>query len=132
MPEALATRVRGVSPIAYSTDQDFLDALGASADSPSPYAANAYDCVNLIALAAWSARSTQPIDIASFMPGVSASGTPCMSFAECRDDLVAGSNINYDGPAGSLTLDAKGEVTDPTFALFGFEDGRDVDKGTLP
>src|SRR3954469_4775199 len=132
MPEALASRVRGVSPIAYSTDQDFLDALGASADSPSPYAANAYDCVNLIALAAWSARSTQPIDIASFIPGVSASGTPCMSFAECRDDLVAGSNINYDGPAGSLTLDAKGEVTNATFKLFGFEDGRDVDIGTLP
>jgi branched-chain amino acid transport system substrate-binding protein len=132
MPEALATRVTGVSPIAYSTNEKFLAALGATADNPRPFAANAYDCVNLIALAAWSASSTQPIDIASFMPSVSASGTPCMSFAECRDDLIARSNINYDGPSGSLTLDANGDVTDPTFALFTFKDGRDVDEGTVP
>jgi branched-chain amino acid transport system substrate-binding protein len=132
MPEELASRVTGVSPIAYSTNQNFLAALGATPDNPSPFAANAYDCVNLIALAAWSASSTQPIDIASFMPGVSASGTPCMSFAECRDDLVGGSNINYDGPSGSLTLDANGDVINPTFSLFKFEHGRDVDKGTVP
>jgi branched-chain amino acid transport system substrate-binding protein len=132
MPEALALRVTGVSPIAYSKNQKFLEALGETADSPSPYAANAYDCVNLIALAASSASSTQPVDIARFMPEVSAGGTPCMSFAQCRDDLTAGSNINYDGPAGSLTLDAKGEVTDPTFDLFGFKSGRDVDQGTVP
>ncbi|HZX54867.1 MAG TPA: hypothetical protein VFE86_09295, partial [Ilumatobacteraceae bacterium] len=132
MPEALALRVTGVSPIAYSKDKTFVDALGASADNPSPYAANAYDCVNLIALAASSARSTQPIDIARFIPEVSAGGTPCMSFAQCRDDLVAGSNINYDGPAGSLTLDANGEVINPTFDLFGFKSGRDVNLSTVP
>jgi len=131
MAEALAARVRGVSPKAYSTDQNFLDALGATADRPRPYAANAYDCVNLITLAAWSASSTQPIDIARFMPEVSAGGTPCMSFAQCRDDLLAGSNINYDGPSGSLTLDANGEVTNPTFTLFGLENGRDVDEGSV-
>ena len=99
---------------------------------PSPYAANAYDCVNLIALAAWSARSTQPVDIAKLIPEVSASGSPCMTFAQCRDDLLAGSNINYDGPGGSLTLDSKGDVTNPKFEVFGLKEGRDVNGGTLP
>jgi len=131
MPDELAARVRGVSPIAYSKNAAFLDALAAITEGPSPFAANAYDCVNLIALAATQARSTQPIDIAKFIPEISASGSPCMSFAECRDELVAGSNINYDGPGGPLTLDGRGEVTNPTFELFGFENGSDVDRGTV-
>jgi branched-chain amino acid transport system substrate-binding protein len=132
IPDSLAERVRGVSPIAYSNDPAFVAALAVTADKPSPYAANAYDCVNLIALAARSARSTQPIDIASEIPGVSASGSPCMTFAECQHDLETVTNINYDGPDGSLTLDAKGDVTDPTFDVFGFENGRDVNKSTIP
>ena len=131
MPDELAGRVHGVSPIAYSKNAAFLDALAAITEGPSPFAANAYDCVNLIALAATQARSTQPIDIAKFIPEISASGSPCMSFAECRDELVAGNNINYDGPGGPLTLDGRGEVTNPTFELFGFEDGSDVDEGTV-
>jgi len=132
MSASLALRVKGVSPVAYSNDETFLAALGATADKPSPYAANAYDCVNLIALAALSAGSTLPIDIAKLIPEVSASGSPCMTFVECRDDLTNGSNINYDGPDGSLTLDEKGEVTNPTFEVFGFKDGRDTKQGTIP
>ena len=110
MGNSLARRVTGVSPIAYSTDQGFLEQLGAGPDNPSPYAANAFDCVNLIALAALASNSTQPADIAAQIPAVSESGSPCMSFADCRDDIVAGSNINYDGPGGQLTIDSKGEL----------------------
>jgi len=131
IPDALAAHVTGVSPIAYSSDPAFLAALGSTPDKPSPYAANAYDCVNLIALAARSARSTQPVDIASEIPAVSASGSPCMTFAECQHDLDTVTNINYDGP-DSLTLDAKGDVTNPTFELFKFENGRDVKDSTIP
>ena len=132
IPDALAAHVTGVSPIAYSSDPAFLAALGSTPDKPSPYAANAYDCVNLIALAARSARSTQPVDIASEIPAVSASGSPCMTFAECQHDLDTVTNINYDGPDGSLTLDAKGDVINPRFEVFKFEDGRDVKDSTIP
>jgi branched-chain amino acid transport system substrate-binding protein len=132
MPAPLAARVKGVSPIAYSNDPAFLAALSRLADKPSPYAANAYNCVNLIALAAQSAGSTLPTDIAAQIPSVSASGSPCMTFAECNHDLATVSNINYDGPDDSLTLDAKGEVVNPTFELFRFEDGKDVKDGTIP
>jgi branched-chain amino acid transport system substrate-binding protein len=132
MGGSLAERVTGVSPVAYSNDEEFLTQLGATPDNPSPYAANAFDCVNLIALAALAANSTQPETIASLIPAVSESGSPCTSFADCRTDIEAGSNINYDGPGGPLTIDSNGDLGAATFELFGFDDsGRDFNKGTV-
>lgn len=132
MGGSLASRVTGVSPVAYTTDKEFLTELGAGQDDPSPYAANAFDCVNLIALAALAAHSTQPTLIAAQIPAVSDSGTPCMTFTDCRADLLAGSNIDYDSPAGSLTLASNGDLSAAVFELFGFDEaGRDYNKGTV-
>lgn len=130
---SLASRVNGISPIAYSTNEQFLAQLGAAAGNSSPYAANAYDCVNLIALAALAGESTQPTVIAANIPAVSDSGTPCMSFPDCRDGIEAGSNINYDGPGpGALTIGSNGELATAVFELFGFDEtGRDVHLGTV-
>ncbi|MEY2580197.1 MAG: hypothetical protein QOE09_46 [Ilumatobacteraceae bacterium] len=121
MGESLASRITGVSPVAYSTNPQFLADLGATPDNPSPYAANAFDCVNLIALAALQAGSTQPTSIAAMIPGVSDSGSPCMSFAQCKTDMEAGNNINYDGPGGTLIVDNKGELASALFQFFGFD-----------
>jgi branched-chain amino acid transport system substrate-binding protein len=133
MSVSLTQRVTGVSPVAYSTDAQFLAELGATPDDPSPYAANAFDCVNLIALAALAAKSTQPEAIAAMIPAVSDSGSPCMTFADCRTDIEAGSNINYDGPGGSVTINSKGELGAANFEFFGFDEtGRDFNKVTVP
>ncbi len=132
MGESLANRITGVSPVAYSTDPQFLAELGDTPDNPSPYAANAFDCVNLIALAAMQAGSTQPTSIAAMIPGVSDSGSPCTSFAECKSDMAAGNNINYDGPGGTLTVDNQGELGAAMFQFFGFDaSGRDFIKGAV-
>jgi branched-chain amino acid transport system substrate-binding protein len=133
MGGSLARRVTGVSPVAYSTNQEFLAALGDTPDNPSPYAANAFDCVNLIALAALASNSTQPADIAAQIATVSSSGSPCMTFARCRDEIETGNNINYDGPGGLLTIDNDGELSEADFELFGFdpETGRDNKKDTV-
>jgi branched-chain amino acid transport system substrate-binding protein len=132
MGASLASRVRGISPVAYSTDEQFLADLGATAENPSPYAANAYDCVNLIALAALAAGSTQPSAIAAQIPSVSDSGTPCTTFSDCRADIEAGSNINYDGPGGSLTVAGNGDLAAADFQLFGFDEvGRDLVMGSV-
>ncbi len=132
MGGSLASRVTGISPVAYSTDQQFLLELGATPDDPSPYAANAFDCVNLIALAALAADSTLPTVIAAQIPAVSESGTPCTTFADCRGDIEAGSNINYDGPGGPLTVASNGDLGAAVFELFGFDEvGRDFNKDTV-
>ena len=44
------------------------------------------------------------------IPAVSDSGTPCMTFADCSADIEAGSNINYDGPGGPVTINSKGDL----------------------
>jgi branched-chain amino acid transport system substrate-binding protein len=132
MSGSLASRVFGVSPLAYSEDQEFLAQLGATPNNPSPYAANAFDCVNLIALAAEATKSTDPELIASQIPSVSDSGTPCATFADCRDAIAAGSNINYDGPGGVVTIGANGDPSAASFELFGFDSaGRDERVGTV-
>lgn len=130
MGGSLARRVTGVSPVAYSTNQEFLAELGDTPDNPSPYATNAFDCVNLIALAALATGSTQPADIAAQIPAVSSSGSPCMTFARCRDEIESGNNINYDGPDGSLTIGNDGELSEAVFDLFGFDPdtGKDYKK----
>lgn len=133
MSVSLTKRVTGVSPVAYSADTQFLAELGATPDDPSPYAANAFDCVNLITLAALASKSTQPAAIAAAIPAVSDSGTPCMSYADCSADIEAGSNINYDGPGGSVTINSKGELGAANFEFFGFDEtGRDFNKVTVP
>ena len=127
MGASLAERVIGISPLAYSSNTKFLEDIQATPENPSPYAANAFDCVNLIALAAEASGSTLPTSIAAQIPAVSASGSPCMTFAQCRDDLVGGSNINYDGPGGRLTIGTNGDLTEADFEVFGFDEtGRDV------
>ncbi len=132
MGGSLAARVTGVSPVAYSTDPQFLLPLGPDPANSSPYASNAFDCVNLIALAALAAKSTQPTAIAAEIPAVSDGGTPCMSFADCRTDIDAGSNINYDGPGGTLTIGSNGDLSSALFELFGFDQtGRDFNKSIV-
>ena len=93
---------------------------------------DAFDCVNLIALAALAGDSTQPEVIARQIPLVSDSGSPCMTFVDCQDDIAAGSNINYDGPGGTLTIGTDGDLASAVFDLFGFDEtGRDVNVGTV-
>jgi branched-chain amino acid transport system substrate-binding protein len=129
MGGSLAARVTGVSPVAYSSDPQFLLQLGPDPDNSSPYASNAFDCANLIALGALAAKSTQPTAIAAEIPAVSDGGTPCTSFADCRTDIAAGSNINYDGPGGPLTLGSNGDLSSAAFEVFGFDQtGRDYNK----
>ncbi len=81
-----------------------------------PFAANAFDCVNLIALAAERAGSDAPAAIADSLADVSASGSPCLSFAECRAGLAAGLQIDYNGPSGVTDLAER--TGDPLRAVF--------------
>jgi branched-chain amino acid transport system substrate-binding protein len=133
MGASLVSRVFGLSPIAYSTNQEFIAELGSAQSDPNPFAANAFDCVNLIALAAVAAHSTLPAAIAARIPAVSDGGSPCATFSTCKAETDAGNNINYDGPGGTLTLSVGGDVAAADFRLFKFdESGRDINIGFVP
>jgi branched-chain amino acid transport system substrate-binding protein len=118
LPAAVRERVRGVSPMAGPQFE---------AEPPGPFATNAYDCVNLIALSALQAGTDAPTQIATRMTEVAARGQPCRDFVTCADLLADARNIDYDGPGGTVQLGPNGDPERARFDLFGFnEDGVDV------
>lgn len=111
---AFRERLSGVGPMATSLD----------ADGPTGYfAANAVDCLTLIALAATQAGSDDPAEIQKNMAAVSAGGQPCMTYAGCVDRLERGLTIDYNGSTGEVDLSTTtGEVVRGMFEAFEFDD----------
>jgi len=110
-------QIKGVSPLAVTPNDLALNEL---------YAANAYDCVNLIALASVQAGNDSPTDIAAQMAAVSTGGSQCPSFLECSEPLSRSLQIDYEGPSGNTELSRSGDPSRALFEEFEFdEDGRD-------
>lgn len=83
------------------------------------YAAEAYDAVVLMSLAALAAGSTDGAAIAGKMQEVSGgtgNGTKCTTFKECADIINGGGVADYDGYSGDVTFD---EAGDPQGAAIG-------------
>jgi len=93
------------------------------------FAANAVDCVNLIALAVVQAGSDRPEDFRDNIAGVSNSGSPCSGFAECAQRLADVPQIDYRGVSGSVDLrGVTGDLANAIFDVFGFnENGSEKD-----
>ena len=65
------------------------------------FAAEAYDCTVIIALAAWLADSTEGTDIATEMINVTApGGTECSSYTECAELFADGEDFTYMTASG--------------------------------
>jgi branched-chain amino acid transport system substrate-binding protein len=124
LPDDVREQIRGVSPLAVTPNDLALSEL---------YAANAYDCVNLIALASIQAGSDSPDGIAVQMASVSSGGSQCRTFADCSQRLSGGLAIDYEGPSGSTELSPRtGDPTRARFEEFEFdEDGRDRSVSTF-
>ena len=105
----LRDKIVGLAPQAGSADP------AAPFDPPGLFAANAFDCVNLIALAAVRADSDAPSDIAGEIALVSSGGSVCRTFADCVAAIDAGLQVDYNGPSGLTEIARTG---DPSRALF--------------
>lgn len=127
LDDEFRNKIVGLAPLAESADQS------KPFDPPGLFAANAFDCVNLLALATVLADSDAPQAIANEMFNVSSSGSPCGSFADCVEATDEGLQINYDGPSGLTELEPRGG--DPEQAVFVRftldEDGNDVVQRTV-
>lgn len=122
LPETFRTAIEGLSPMAI---------IESGAPPQGAYAPQAYNCVNLIALAAIAAESDDPRAIAAQMQGVANDGSECATFEHCVNELNQGLDINYDGP--TTLLQEIGDDGDPSrarFQVFTFNDtGVDVGAG---
>jgi branched-chain amino acid transport system substrate-binding protein len=107
-------KVSGVAPMARTVRDDGPDGF---------YAANAMDCVNLIALAAIQANSDAPTEIQKYMAAVSADGRQCATFTDCAETLAGGLGIDYTGYSGDVELSTTtGELSGARFTAFRFDD----------
>ncbi len=125
--------VRGTAPLSASGSEQFEARLAAASPGVADnYAAYAYDCVNLIALAAAAADSDVPARFTQQLTGISTSGDLCDSYVECVGGLEAGRNINLFGASGELDLDNAGDVLTSEYRTFTF-DGRSnpIDDGRI-
>lgn len=123
LPAAVRERVQGIAPLASPPDVE---------EFAGPFSAHAYDCVNLIALAAVQAGSDAPSRIAAQMPAVSVGGSVCRSFPSCADRIADGLQIDYHGASGEIALSSRGDPRRGRFDVFEFDEaGRDVSTGTI-
>lgn len=97
------------------------------------FAANAYDCMNVIALAATAAGATDGRSMAAQIPLVTTGGTSCTSYQQCSNELEAGRGIDYDGPTGALDIGADGDPITGSFDTYAFDtNGTDVTLAAVP
>lgn len=123
LPSSIRERIQGVSPVALPLSE---------AEPPGPFATNAYDCVNLIALSTAQAGTDDPEQIAARMTDASSDGQPCRDFESCVGLFRDARNIDYEGPGSAVQIGAEGDPERARFDVFEFdEDGRDVSDHTM-
>jgi branched-chain amino acid transport system substrate-binding protein len=85
------------------------------------YAAESYDAVILLALAALAAGSVDGADIASKLQEVSGGtgdGEKATDFASAAQIILDGGTVDYDGYSGGVKFDDAGDPTDATIGIF--------------
>jgi branched-chain amino acid transport system substrate-binding protein len=86
------------------------------------YAGESYDAVNLISLAAESAKSTKGVDIAAKLKEVSEGGEKCTSYAACVTLIREGKDADYDGQSGPVTFSDAGDPTEAYIGIYEYQD----------
>ncbi len=82
------------------------------------YTPEAYDAVILLALAAIAANTDDPDVIAQKMIEVSDGGTKCTTFAQCKQLLEDGQDIDYDGISGPIAFTSNGDPGRAEIGIF--------------
>jgi branched-chain amino acid transport system substrate-binding protein len=128
-PEGTLTGSKGTLPgLDTATLGDFTDRLQAFvAEEGEPelkdysYAAESYDAVILLALAALEANSVEGADIAAKLQevsGGSGDGEKVTDFAAGAQIIIDGGTIDYDGFSGPITFDENGDPTEATIGIY--------------
>lgn len=115
--------LKGTAPTS-DADPEFVERLREFEDlDDTLFAAESYDCVNIIALAAVTAGSDDPTAFVDEMVDVTRDGTPCSSYAECVELLEDGEDIAYEGASGIGELNDAGEPSRGLYEVWEFSDG---------
>ena len=89
------------------------------------YAAESYDAVILLALAAYAGNDTDGKAIADHLRQVSGgtgAGSKATDFAGAAATLASGAQVDYDGLSGLITFDEQGDPTEATIGVYEYGD----------
>ena len=107
----------------YTTDAGFVDRV--RLEDPglpsSRFAAEAYDAVMLVALAAALADDDGAASIAATLSSVPDAGIPCTSYGACMDVLTTQTDIAYAGVSGPFRFDEAGDRVGAAFLRYTFD-----------
>lgn len=111
------------SPAYQSYTERFRAATGGDPE-PGMYDANNYDQYILFALAMEAAQSAGGADVAAKIIDVaSAPGKKVYSFAEGKEALAAGEDIDFDGASSTLDMNEFGNLESPILTVLSVRDG---------
>ncbi|HEX3087804.1 MAG TPA: peptidoglycan-binding protein [Ilumatobacteraceae bacterium] len=108
--------IEGFTALGTTGDRAFLQRMiSEDSNGQVAYAAQAYDCAIILALAAELVESQKADTISNAVRAVTAGGLTCTTYADCKSKQDAGDDIDYDGPSGKLAIDAHGDATSVRF-----------------
>lgn len=115
----------GMKGTAPASSEEFKRSFAAFAPKGTAhiFSAHAYDCVNIIALAAEVAGTDDPRKYHRAIVGVTKEGETCTNFAECKALIDEGKDIDYDGASGKLDFIPAGEPSAGTYEIWQFQNG---------
>ncbi len=129
LPPGLLNGMKGTTPLT-ELSGDFQQRL--KAQDPAlvdfNYAGEAYDAVMLVALAAEQAKSTKGVDIASEINAITKDGEKCTTFAQCKEIIASGGNVDYDGVTGTLDFTDAGEPGAGSYGILHFNAQNKIDE----
>jgi ABC-type branched-subunit amino acid transport system substrate-binding protein len=120
--------MKGTEPsVDLSTITDFTDRLDAAGEMGGVYAygAETYDSIVIVALAVEIAGSDDASVYSLEINGVTKDGEKCTTFAECKELIDAGTDIDYDGIGGPYEFVEAGEPAAASFRIATY-DGDDT------
>lgn len=118
------TVLDGMKFIGVAGSDEFNKRISDVTDGNVNFAAQSYDCVVLLALAAEIAGSTDGDAIMAAINGLTHGGTECYSYEECLALIDAGEDIDYVGVSGPINFTPSGDPTTGSYAVFQFQGGQ--------
>jgi branched-chain amino acid transport system substrate-binding protein len=120
--------MRGTEPsVDLGSISDFTDRLDGAyeggVDGVFAYGAETYDAIIIVALAAITAGSDDPVAIAAEINGVTKGGEKCTNFADCSAIAAGGGDVDYDGQGGPYEFVEAGEPAAASFRVATYDGG---------
>ncbi len=118
------TVLDGMKFVGVAGSDEFNKRISDVTDGNVNFAAQSYDCVMLLALAAEIVGGTDGDAIMAAIGGLTHGGTECYSYEECVALIDAGEDIDYVGVSGPINFTPNGDPTTGSYAVFQFQGGQ--------